>query len=408
MARPPLALGTPGTIKVAEESKGVWSARCRFRDYDGVTRRVAKFAATKTAARTALHKALEERQRGGVRSNELAPSSTFAEAAALFLRRSERRCQDTTVDIYRGVLDGIVLPALGALRLRECTVSRLDAFFGALEARYAPNTLRSVRTVVSGVLRQAVLYEAIAHNPVRELERIEQPRGQRKAGPRGLTAAERRMLLTWIDGWSPDARVQQMQRRARDAELPDLIRFFLGTGTRIGEAMATRRLDVNLDGVPVQTPDGERRVPVVTVAGNIAYVKGKGLVRHEGKSDAALRMIPLPEFAAEMVRERLAAPGDPEWPLFPTAGVGGQVTYRWPANVRRSLRPVRQELGLDWMTPHTWRRTYATILDDEISFTERMKADLMGHARFLKNEYVSRGELHPDAAVVLDAAVDVR
>lgn len=196
-----------------------------------------------------------------------------------------------------------------------------------------------------------------------------------------------------------------MQRRARQAELPDLIRFFLGTGTRIGEALATRRLDVNLDGIPVQTAEGERRVPVVSVAGNIAYVKGEGL-RHEGKSNAALRTIPLPSFAAEMIRERLAEPGDPEWPLFPTAGVDGRLTYRWPANVRRSLRPVRRELGLDWMTPHTWRRTYATILDDEISFTERMKADLMGHARFLKTEYVSRGELHPDAAVVLDAAVN--
>jgi integrase len=30
------------------------------------------------------------------------------------------------------------------------------------------------------------------------------------------------------------------------------------------------------------------------------------------------------------------------------------------------------------MTPHTWRRTYATILDDEMSLTDRAKADLMG------------------------------
>lgn len=165
MARPPLPLGTPGAITVTETSPGVWLARCRFRDHDGKTRRLWKQGANKTAARSALHKVIEERQRGAVQTNELAPSSTFAEAAALFLRRSERRCQDTTVDIYRGVLDGIVLPALGALRLRECTVSRLDAFFGALEPRYAPNTLRSVRTVVSGVLRRAVLYEAIAHTP---------------------------------------------------------------------------------------------------------------------------------------------------------------------------------------------------------------------------------------------------
>jgi hypothetical protein len=29
---------------------------------------------------------------------------------------------------------------------------------------------------------------------------------------------------------------------------------------------------------------------------------------------------------------------------------------------------------VEWMTPHTWRRTYATILDDEMSLTDRAKA----------------------------------
>jgi hypothetical protein len=48
---------------------------------------------------------------------------------------------------------------------------------------------------------------------------------------------------------------------------------------------------------------------------------------------------------------------------------------------------------------------YATILDDELTLTDRAKADLMGQAKFLKDTYVSRGELHPHAAVFLDAAL---
>jgi integrase len=174
---------------------------------------------------------------------------------------------------------------------------------------------------------------------------------------------------------------------------------------RIGEALATRRLDVDLKGLPVQTPDGEVRVPVVTVAGNIVFVKGKSLVRHDGKTEAAMRVIPLPAFAVELVRARLEGEGDDDWPLFPTSSPDGRITYRWPSNVRRTLRTVRAEVDMDWMTPHTWRRTYATILDDEITLTDRMKADLMGQATFLKATYVSRGELHPSAAVVLDSAI---
>ncbi|HEY2176412.1 MAG TPA: hypothetical protein VGH85_21600 [Mycobacteriales bacterium] len=147
-------------------------------------------------------------------------------------------------------------------------------------------------------------------------------------------------------------------------------------------------------------------MPVVTVTENLVWSKGRGLVRHGGKSDAALRVIPLPTFAVELIRLRLDVPGEPWWPLFPTTSRKGQITYRWPANVRRTLRKVREQVGLEWMTPHTWRRTYATILDDELTLTDRIKADLMGHAKFLKNEYVSRGELHPSAAVVVDSALN--
>lgn len=36
------------------------------------------------------------------------------------------------------------------------------------------------------------------------------------------------------------------------------------------------------------------------------------------------------------------------------------------------------------------RRTYATILDDKTTLTDRAKADLMCQAKFLKDNYVSR------------------
>ena len=405
MARPPLPLGTPGSIKVDEEPKGVWVARCRFRDHDGVTRRMTKHGPSKSSARAELHRAIEERQRGSSRTGALSLTSTFAEVAELYLAKVGRKREDTTYVEYRARLENYVLPALGALRIRECTVAQIDSYFEALSERYSANTRRSVRTVVAGVLQVAVVHGAIDHNPVREIERIEQPRAKRRAGPRGLTDDERRNLLAWLDGSSLDPAVRRLQRLARRAELPALVRFFLGTGLRIGEGLATRRLDIDLEGALVSTSAGKMRVPVLAVAENLVWVKGKGLVRHEGKSDAALRLIPLPSFAVDVVRTRLETPGEPHWPLFPTAGADGQITYRWPANVRRTLRLVRNEVGLDWMTPHTWRRTYATILDDEITLTERMKADLMGHAKFLKNEYVSRGELHPGAAVVLDSAI---
>jgi integrase len=260
---------------------------------------------------------------------------------------------------------------------------------------YAASTRRGVRAVVSGVLQQAVLHKAIGSNPVRDLERIESPKGHRPAEPRGLTAEERRRLLAYVD----------TDKVSIAADLPDLIRFAIGTGLRIGELCATRWMDVNLDGIAVVNEHDMRLVPVVAVRQNVYPVSGKGLVVHDGKTPMALRVVPLPDFVVRVLRARKRGDEPPEWPVFASAGRNGQPTYRWPSTLRRTVRTVRAHVGLDWMTPKTWRKTYATVLDDEMSLTDRAKADLMGHAEFLKKAYVSRGELHPDAAVFLDAAL---
>jgi integrase len=408
MARPPLALGHHGSIKVVRDGDQ-WVARCRVRDLDGVTRRAARWGPSKSAAQKALQQAL--RQRRGERTEMLRTDSRFRDAAAIWTAKIVERREDSTADTYRHWLDRIVLPQLGELRLYECDVARLDAFFTELanarrtvrngdglpteKIRYAANSRRTIRTIISSVMQQAVLHNAISANPVRELERIESPKGHRNAPPRGLTAEERRRLLAFVD----------TDKIAIEADLPDLIRFAIGSGLRVGELCAVRWMDLNLDGIPVVTEDDMRLVPIAAVTGNLVYVKGKGLVRHHGKTPTALRIVPLPELVTTRLRARHQGDEDPSWPVFAAAGQNGQPTYRWPSNVRRTLRKVREQVGLDWMTPHTWRRTYATILDDEMSLTDRAKADLMGQAKFLKDTYVSRGELHPNAAVFLDAAL---
>jgi integrase len=408
MARPPLPLGQHGNIKVKRED-GRWVARCRVRDLDGVTRRAERWGSSQTAARRALQDEL--RQRCGGRPELLRPNSRFREAADAWLGKVRERRADSTLDIYEHRLKKVILPELGELLLAECDVAQIDAFFSRLERKrrtivhddgttsekphYAASTRRGVRAVVSGVLQQAVLHKAIGSNPVRDLERIESPKGHRPAEPRGLTAEERRRLLAYVD----------TDKVSIAADLPDLIRFAIGTGLRIGELCATRWMDVNLDGIAVVNEHDMRLVPVVAVRQNVYPVSGKGLVVHDGKTPMALRVVPLPDFVVRVLRARKRGDELPEWPVFASAGRNGQPTYRWPSTLRRTVRTVRAHVGLDWMTPKTWRKTYATILDDEMSLTDRAKADLMGHAEFLKKAYVSRGELHPDAAVFLDAAL---
>ena len=195
------------------------------------------------------------------------------------------------------------------------------------------------------------------------------PKGHRKAPPRGLTAGERRRLLAFVD----------TDKTAIRADLPDLIRFALGSGLRIGEICAVRWMDLDLDGIPVvsetrHAPGAGRRRPAKRLP---RQGQGPRRARRQDRHGAAHRAAPA------VGRERSSAArhhtdDDPTWPVFASAGRDGLPTYRWPSNVRRNVRAVREQVGLGWMTPHTWRRTYATILDDEMSLTDRAKADLMG------------------------------
>jgi hypothetical protein len=60
VGRPPLSVGTYGSISIAPYDTG-YRARTRYRDYDGVTRRVERHGRTKGAAERVLRLALRHR-----------------------------------------------------------------------------------------------------------------------------------------------------------------------------------------------------------------------------------------------------------------------------------------------------------------------------------------------------------
>jgi hypothetical protein len=126
MARPPLPLGTWGTITTEKIRDGSYRALTRFRDTDGNTRRVTATGPSKAAAERALRDVL------GTRT---APAGEFitAETRLIDLAKlwitgleAEGRIEQTTINEYRRVLDNLVLPSVGGLKLREATTGRLD------------------------------------------------------------------------------------------------------------------------------------------------------------------------------------------------------------------------------------------------------------------------------------------
>lgn len=384
MPRPPLPIGTHGKIRVAAKPAGGYLARAKYRDYDGVTRLVERTGGSASAARNGLLEALRDRSRtaGG---GELTGDSRFREAAALWLAWVQGMADagdrsPNTVQLYGRLLAVHVLPALGALQLREVTTPRVDALLGAVRARRSAATVKTIRSVVSGVLGLAVRHGALTVNTTREAARI--PGGLRR-GPRALTAGEQDRWLVQLE-----ADPQAMRK-----DLPDLTRWMLATGVRIGEALAVSWAEVDLDAASVD------------IAWNLLRVTGEGLRRvPRTKSPSGERLLPLPPFAVVMLRRR-AATVSAVGPLFPDARGG----WRDPGNTSRALREARGTAGFAWVTSHVFRKTCATILDDA-GLSARQIADQLGHAQvsMTQNVYLGRKITNRAAADALQAASVMR
>lgn len=138
----PLALGHHGTISTKLED-GRWVARCRVRDHDGVTRARSPVGDLQTAAQRALQDGL--RRRHGERDETLRPNSRFRDAPEVWLAKIGERREDSTLDIYTHWLNKLVLPQLGELRLIECDVANIDAFFCDSNGSDATSSRRTAR-----------------------------------------------------------------------------------------------------------------------------------------------------------------------------------------------------------------------------------------------------------------------
>lgn len=81
-------------------------------------------------------------------------------------------------------------------------------------------------------------------------------------------------------------------------------------------------------------------------------------------------------------------------PVFADAKGG----YRDRNNVGAAFRRVRRGRPFEWVTPHTYRKTVATLLDSR-GASARMIADRLGHSRISMTQDVYMGRRAVTSAV---------
>lgn len=390
MGRPPLPVGTWGAVRV-EPIAGGFRARARFRDYDGRTRDIERTGKTKGAARSALTAALTERTAPA--ADEITGQSRLQLVAEVWMAEKWPDLAENSRKRYRDALEDHILPALGALTVSECSVTRLDRFLKATAAGTGAPSAKVCRSVLSGVLGLAVRHGAAGTNPVRDVAGITVTPKEARA----LTVEEIRAARAAVRSWQLGEPLKEgAPRRGRPPtqDLLDVLDLLLATGARIGEVLALRWEDVELE------------AGAVTIAGTIVSTdeKPSRLIRQaHPKSSTSRRRLSLPPFAVDaLMRRRLAVTvANVHDVVFPST----EGTLRDPGSIRKQLGKVLAPAGLGWVTPHVFRRTVATVIDAAEDL--RTAADQLGHAGtdVTRRHYVAKTHQGPDARAILEMLV---
>ena len=251
-------IGAIWVRQVTSAPEEQWIAAVWVRDLDGRRRLVKARRSSRRAAEVALEERLAQRRPLGFRGAE--PDMTVEAVGEYWIRRRREEARDSTEtgrgkDVgavspqtlagYQNALSHIINPHLGGLRLIEARTGVVDEALTRVDL--SGRTTRVARSVLAQMFAMAVRHDALTVNPMREVRRA--PRRRRAVQALTIEQAQDLLGLTQShrDGVARDARGLLLGGTRRTSDLHDVVLVLLGTGMRIGEALALRWTDVDLD-----------------------------------------------------------------------------------------------------------------------------------------------------------------
>lgn len=270
------------------------------------------------------------------------------------LERIKNTVRATTLENYQRIIKNHIAPVLGAIRLRDLTPSILLDFYNKKHNEgLSQNSLKLIRSVILGSLKQAQVEGLLKNNPAMGLKL-----------PKGQEPVEKQVL--------DSGNIERIMPILREDRLGAAFLLALGSGLRRGELLGLKWENVDLE-------KGNIKVEV-----NLVRVNGE-LTLQEPKTKQSKRVIPLPStIIAELkahrkrqLEERLAAGGKYEENglVFPNTK-GGFID---PQNFHRTFKRICDKVGLNNISIHSLRHSYATLLM-EAGENPKTVMELLGHS----------------------------
>lgn len=380
MPRQRLAPGEHGKITTSRRG-GSWTASTYVRLHTGRLREREASGRSAEDARRALQRRvkaeLESTEPGGVITSRTTLNELFE--TWITAKITEDRLKDQSATNYRRVWAGHGQKQIGPLLIGELSTSRADAHLKSVP----PGQAASLRTVMSGMFSLAVRFDALANNPIREtrLAAVE------KKPARSMTPADLDKVRAAVREFCspPDG-------RPRAPMLPAFVELLAATGDRCAEVLAFQWTDIDLLGKP----------PTASVTGQLldhGRIPGKPLHRVDyRKHDAPPHTVLLPDFGVEVLTELFGRTASADGPVL-TNSSGDWVSA---SHITKQLRDALKGTDVAWVTPHSFRRSVATVVRDELGI-EAAQGQL-SHSQLATTEqhYAQRRTTGPDARAALD------
>jgi integrase len=331
-----------GTIRKERSTIYGKVTRWRVRWVDDSGHEHSKVLALKEAAQSYLDKVTADVVKGAYVSPR-SSSVAFRVVAAEWVDGKRGARKPKTVAGYQSLLDNLILPRWGDMKLREITHADVQRWVSGLSvsgsARVEGNGLSASRVVqahqcMSAVLKYAIRTDRLVKNVAAG---IELPR---------RTATDHRYL--------DHRQLLELAEHMHEIQLTfdidhlDTMTLVLGyCGLRFGEAIALRARDLN---------NG-----IITVRSSVTAVAGTGYVEDTTKTHRT-RWVPVPKFLWEEYPwdyTLAARVGElrPDALVFPGRDGGYLTNFEY----RQLFDQAAKDIGMKGLTPHELRHTCASL-----------------------------------------------
>ena len=284
-------------------------------------------------------------------------SMTLAEHYSNWIEHVEGRCRPKTIDHYRTIMEGRVLPFLGKLKLKDITVKRVDDFFLKLSKTintkgkvYTARGVNMARQELRNCLNVAVRWGLITVNPVMRSVPMKEPRKQ-------LNPVDVSLYNQLVDCLCSDDQLR-------------ILGITLLSGIRFGEAIGLTKSSIDI---------GKRTITL----NHQLQQNGREFSLVPPKSDESNRMVPMSdkllgqiEIVLDQISDRSLTNTWVDDLLF----LSSNLTPLRQNNIRRAFNARLEANGLPPMRVHDLRHAWASVMIQEGVSIKAVQM-MLGHSK---------------------------